>query len=630
MLFTLCRFLVTLICFLPILASAATTRSIHVEWGYTPPSKPAVTGFKLYQEGVFACKTTIPTATGMDCTVSLIADTTNFTLTATFNDGTESPHSSPFPFTISRDTTTSTLPIAVVSSSKTTGTAPLTVTFTGTDSNASTSASLATYAWKFGDGTTATGANVSHTFTTVGTYTTTLTVTDSKGLTSSSSTPVIVTAATTTTAKAPTAVINATVLSGTVPLTVSLDGAASTDADGTIASYFWNFGDGSSASGKTVTHTYTSASTFIATLEVTDNQGLNNISTKTITVQPASPVVALHIEVGDVSVTNNWVRVPISGTFLNPIVVAGAPTFQNADPCTVRVRNISRTGFDIKLAEWNYQDGVHPAETVSYLVMEKGRTTLPNGSMVEAGSFTGTTSFNTVMLGSTFTKIPVVLTTVASFNETDTISGRIKSIGQYSFSYYFREQEKNTNTHLNEAVNFIAWEPGKGTIGSIQYEAATTANAVTNTWYRPTFQGLFKQQPLLLAAMQTNNETDTAALRTQYVTASGFQVKVEEETSLDTETAHLAEAVGYLAFDQLVEKQRATFSWDFDKAEEIDITGFQVFENGEAICTSTNVVARQLSCEITKPTEPTTYTVQAMFKTGGTSAPSNGITYTPE
>ena len=29
----------------------ATPRSIHVEWGYTPPSEPAVTGFRLYQEG---------------------------------------------------------------------------------------------------------------------------------------------------------------------------------------------------------------------------------------------------------------------------------------------------------------------------------------------------------------------------------------------------------------------------------------------------------------------------------------------------------------------------------------------------------------------------------------------------
>lgn len=73
-------------------------QSIHIEWGYTPPSTPAVTGFKVYQNGVFACQTTDPNATAMDCNVVFTTINTPFTLTATFSDGTESPHSSPFLF----------------------------------------------------------------------------------------------------------------------------------------------------------------------------------------------------------------------------------------------------------------------------------------------------------------------------------------------------------------------------------------------------------------------------------------------------------------------------------------------------------------------------------------------------
>ena len=97
---TFIRLLFALLCSLPFSALAATTQSIHVEWGYTPPSEPAVTGYKLYQEGVFVCETDAPTATAMDCTVTLTTATTNFTLTATFSDGTESPHSAPFAFTL--------------------------------------------------------------------------------------------------------------------------------------------------------------------------------------------------------------------------------------------------------------------------------------------------------------------------------------------------------------------------------------------------------------------------------------------------------------------------------------------------------------------------------------------------
>lgn len=101
------RLLALLFCGLSIAVSAAA-QSIHVEWGYTPPSEPAVTGFKLYQEGAPVCQTQNPNATAMDCEVTLTAATTNFTLTATFSDGSESPHSAPFAFTSDGSTGTDT------------------------------------------------------------------------------------------------------------------------------------------------------------------------------------------------------------------------------------------------------------------------------------------------------------------------------------------------------------------------------------------------------------------------------------------------------------------------------------------------------------------------------------------
>jgi len=812
---TIIRLLVTLLCWLPI-STAAASQSIHVEWGYTPPSSPAVTGYKLYQEGALACQTQDPNATAMDCQVSLTQDTTNFTLTATFSDSTESPHSAPFPFTstatttppntttppatteplpqttgsnlftfswqstadpatlkgyriylnnsllcetttptattlscqadliqgvmnfsitqvattglesapsnvltytadstttgtkdlkavITASTTTGPAPLsvgfdaststgtiasyqwdfgdgstattqtvnhiytnagtytarltltdnvgqtntatvavnasslastpaspptAIISSSAATGPAPLTVSFDGSGSTA-TNATLTAYNWSFGDGGSATGSKVSHAYTTAGTYTATLTVTDSKGLTSGEiGTPVIVTTSTVTN-KAPQAVINATPTSGSAPLTVSFDGGGSTDSDGSISSYLWNFGDGSSATGKTVSHTYTTEAAFTATLQVTDNQGAKGNASVTITAMPKVSATEVKMETGEVMVGSDWIRVPLTTPFTNPIVIAGPPSFSNSEPCVVRLRNVNSTGFDIRLTEWNYQDGVHPQESVSYLVMEKGRHTLPNGSSVEAGTSTGTTSFKTMLFSKPFTKAPVVLTTIASFNETDTISGRIKDVTTSGFAYYFREQEKNQNKHLNETVNFIAWEPGTGTIGSVQFEVANTANAVTNAWYSTTHLTSLSQAPLLLAGMQTTANTDTSALRVQQLVASGFQVKVEEEKSKDTEITHPPETVGYIALNQPEEKVQASFIWDFDAALEATINGFQILANGEPICTSDTATARQLSCEIPKPAGPMTFTIQAMEKTGSTSTSSNSITYTP-
>lgn len=209
------------------------------------------------------------------------------------------------------------------------------------------------------------------------------------------------------------------------------------------------------------------------------------------------------------------------------------------------------------------------------------------------------------------------------------IGGRIKAVTTSSFSYYFREQEKNKNVHLNETVNFIAWEPGTGTIGSIQFEAAITANAITHAWYSAAFKTSAPQAPLLLADMQTTNGIDTSALRVQQLTGSGFQVKVEEEQSKDSEVSHASETVGTLSLNQPEEKVQASFTWEFDPALEAAITGFQILANGDPICTSDSPTARHLSCEISKPAGPTAFTIQALEKTGSTSTPSNSITYTP-
>lgn len=82
----------------------AATRSIHVEWGYTPPTEPAVTGFRLYQEGVAVHDWVGADVREGDATVDLTATITAFTLTATFADETESPHSAPFAFNQYLDT----------------------------------------------------------------------------------------------------------------------------------------------------------------------------------------------------------------------------------------------------------------------------------------------------------------------------------------------------------------------------------------------------------------------------------------------------------------------------------------------------------------------------------------------
>ncbi|MEX0691021.1 MAG: S8 family serine peptidase [Gemmatimonadales bacterium] len=67
-------------------------------------------------------------------------------------------------------------------------------------------------------------------------------------------------------------------------LSCSFDGAGSTDSDGSITSYAWNFGDGSTGSGVTVSHTYGADGTFTVTLTVTDDDGATDNASQNVTV----------------------------------------------------------------------------------------------------------------------------------------------------------------------------------------------------------------------------------------------------------------------------------------------------------------------------------------------------------
>ncbi len=61
----------------------------------------------------------------------------------------------------------------------------------------------------------------------------------------------------------------------------------SSDEDGIIAKFEWDFGDGGSATGESVTHTYATTGQFTVVLRVTDNRGATSTAQKVITVNPA-------------------------------------------------------------------------------------------------------------------------------------------------------------------------------------------------------------------------------------------------------------------------------------------------------------------------------------------------------
>ena len=145
---------------------------------------------------------------------------------------------------------------------------------------------IVSYSWAFGDGTTATGVSVSHAYSQIGTYTVTLTVTDDDGATDNAN------ATKTVSNQAPVASFTESAEIVSSGDRINFDASSSYDSDGTIVSYSWAFGDGTTATGVTADHTYEDNGVYTVTLTVTDDDGATGSSTSKKAVLNRHPVAA--------------------------------------------------------------------------------------------------------------------------------------------------------------------------------------------------------------------------------------------------------------------------------------------------------------------------------------------------
>ena len=296
----------------------------------------------------------------------------------------------------------------------------------------------------------------------------------------------------------------------------------------------------SALSGATFDNNQTEYSTVI-TIEDNDNDPIES-----------GNVIA---EYGTIDNLNNAKQtIDLIDSYTNPVVFVQPPSYNDGDPALVRLDNINADSFDARIQEPNHLDGRHIEESASYFVFEAGSWQLEDGTLLEVGTTERSDlvrqGFDSVQFDSEFATSPVIMSQVQTYNGSDFVRTRQNNPTADGFLIGMEEEEANQNSgHVSEDLGWMAIEPGSGTWGNSTYYAGVTGNRINSNWDNIDFNSLFDSTPQLMAGISSYNGGDPAGLRYRNHDSNGIEIKVEEDTSLDTEVGHTNEIVDFLAVE---------------------------------------------------------------------------------
>ncbi len=306
-----------------------------------------------------------------------------------------------------------------------------------------------------------------------------------------------------------------------------------------------------------------------------------------LTVAP-SPAQAGRFEAGsftahDTFANPNPVRVNFQQTFDTVPVVVALANERGGNSASIRITNVSTTGFDELILEPDNWDGRHITQNVHYIAVEPGRHVLPDGRIVEAGRLNtsatqfgtgvaGTASWASVSFSSALPISPSVITQIQTANsETQPvatapsrphITAIARGLGTTGFQVALDRSQANSGPIPSaETIGWIAFPSGlSGTFPDTGGSSVTwsTVNTPANIrgWTDGCFVNSFGQSSaarIVVAKKITRNNQDGGWFRRCSLTSTTIGLRVDEDRDQDNERSVAAidsESASIIAFSR--------------------------------------------------------------------------------
>ncbi|MEM7304115.1 MAG: H-type lectin domain-containing protein [Pseudomonadota bacterium] len=268
-----------------------------------------------------------------------------------------------------------------------------------------------------------------------------------------------------------------------------------------------------------------------------------------------------------------------------PIVIV-LPTDQGGNASTLRIRNITTSGFDVAPLEPPSFDGLHLEMDFDYIAIEPGIHEMPSGEIIVAGRHTtssvqrnskvgGPQAWDTVSFGTSLSANASIVATIQTMNNQGspplpatnlnalpwlTMAVRNPNTSNVQMALERSEVGAATDSISAETIGYIAFPQNtNGSFNDINGTATnwsairTAANITgwddggcnTNSFSTTTFPA-----PRVVATKNTRNGSDGGWLRRCSLSGSQIGLEVDEDTDKDGERNHIGESAGILAFSR--------------------------------------------------------------------------------
>ncbi len=239
-----------------------------------------------------------------------------------------------------------------------------------------------------------------------------------------------------------------------------------------------------------------------------------------------------------------------------PILILGIPSFNNPDPITQRVNNVTTSSYMFYFKPWSYLSDPNftKSEVVTTMALPAG--TYDFGGLKAEAQLTDGVSrdWSAVEFNQQFETIPVVFATIVSSSNPYPVVVGVRNVTSTSFEICLKSEEAITASLSPETINYIAIEPGNGVIDGkrITVGRNTDGNGISSIPMEITFDSTYTE-PGIFANLLSEENNFASTLRFSNRGESSFEIIKQREVSGE-ESEMYADDFGWMVMDMAADQ----------------------------------------------------------------------------